>query len=161
MDKSKIRISSSSVRKYLVIFTVLAFTFGLGAFVARAIYEMDTTEPVSEKVAPVYPSLTTTTAPEPTTTTEALPELEPVDADAIANGIFVVGKTIQPGTYVSDGPAGKAGCYWALLKATDGKIESIIVNQHIMSGKVTVEVPKDAVAFQTSNCKSWKLVEVR
>lgn len=74
-------------------------------------------------------------------------------ATAFADGTFVVGSDIEPGTYKAN-PAGQ--CYWARLSSTSS--ESDIIANHLAGGLTTVTISASDKAFVSTDCGSWARV---
>ncbi|WP_461025380.1 hypothetical protein [Streptomyces heilongjiangensis] len=94
-------------------------------------------------------------AASPSTTAEPHEKAVP-KAGVPGDGIFLVGKDIQAGTYRSEGK-NKYGCYWARLRDTTGEDSAIIANGNAQ-GPAIVKVAAGDRAFQTSDCKPWKKI---
>ncbi|RJL31617.1 hypothetical protein [Bailinhaonella thermotolerans] len=72
-------------------------------------------------------------------------------------GIFLVGKDVQAGTYASAGPAsGSPACYWARLKGVSGQASDIIANGY-QKGPQTITIDPADKAFQSMGCQDWSL----
>ncbi|MFF3604246.1 hypothetical protein [Streptomyces sp. NPDC002463] len=72
------------------------------------------------------------------------------------DGVFLVGKDIQPGTYRSDGKD-NALCYWARLSDTTGEVGDTIASGNT-KGQAIVKIDASDKAFQTSDCKPWQKI---
>jgi hypothetical protein len=68
------------------------------------------------------------------------------------DGMFIVGKDIQPGTYQTDGGA---NCYWARLSGFGGTFDDIIAN-NAGAGSQTVTIAASDKAFKTERCGLWQ-----
>lgn len=81
--------------------------------------------------------------------------LEPKEADAarstFANGIHLVGRDINPGTYQA--PGGSL-CYWERLSGTSGEFDDLIAND-LPSGTAIVTISGSDVAFKSEDCGTW------
>lgn len=66
-------------------------------------------------------------------------------------GLFLVGKDIQPGTYKST-PADSGNCYYARLSSTD---TSDIIDNNNTSGPVVVTIKATDKAFSVSGCNEF------
>ncbi|MGW6393359.1 hypothetical protein ACWFR1_23270 [Streptomyces sp. NPDC055103] len=77
-------------------------------------------------------------------------------AEIPGDGVFLVGKDIQPGTYRSDGKD-NALCYWARLSDTTGELGDIIASGNA-EGQAIIKIDTSDKAFQTSDCKSWQKI---
>lgn len=86
----------------------------------------------------------TLTATVTATPTRALPEF--------ANGLFDIGKDVQPGTYRTEGPDGSnaGGCYWARSTSTGDLIQNGVVNE---PGTVSV---RPGERIDSTGCLPWK-----
>ena len=89
---------------------------------------------------------TTTATPTATSTVTAEP---PAPSAAFEDGMFEVGKDIQPGTYQASGNL----CYWARLNNASGELDSIIANGN---GPTIVTIKASDKYFQSQNCGGWK-----
>lgn len=72
------------------------------------------------------------------------------------DGVFLVGKDIQPGTYRSEGKDNVL-CYWARLSDTTGEPGDIIASGNA-EGQAIVKIAPSDQAFQTSDCKPWQRI---
>jgi len=77
-------------------------------------------------------------------------------AEIPGDGVFLVGKDIQPGTYRSDGKDNTL-CYWARLSDTTGELGDIIANGNA-DGQAIVKIDPRDKAFQTSDCRAWQKI---
>ncbi|NLV79529.1 MAG: hypothetical protein GXY65_09350 [Rhodococcus sp.] len=81
--------------------------------------------------------------------------LEPREADAarstFGNGIHLVGRDINPGTYQA--PGGSM-CYWERLSGTSGEFSDLIAND-LPSGTAVVTISGSDVAFKSDDCGTW------
>lgn len=96
-------------------------------------------------------------APEPAPAVPLHPATEEAtEPEGITEGLWIVGEEIEPGTYVTDGPAPGLvrSCYWARLSGTSGELGDIIAN-HIGTGRMTVTVKPGDVAFESRGCQPW------
>lgn len=66
-------------------------------------------------------------------------------------GVNLVGRDVTPGRYVA---SEAAGCYWARLAGTSGRIEDILTNDN-MDGQVVVDILPSDVAFDSERCGTW------
>jgi hypothetical protein len=77
------------------------------------------------------------------------------NAVTFGNGVFMVGRDIQPGTYHTDGPVASSftkHCYYATL-GSDGVD---ILDNNIVEGPATVIV--NSPYFESSSCTTWTKV---
>lgn len=91
-------------------------------------------------------------APAPTATetvVTAVTAEPPAPSAAFEDGMFEVGKDIQPGTYQASGNL----CYWARLNNASGELDSIIANGN---GPTIVTIKASDKYFQSQNCGGWK-----
>lgn len=68
------------------------------------------------------------------------------------DGIYLVGKDIEPGTYQT---SGGSGCYWQRSSGTSGDFDDILANGN-ESGQAIVTIAASDVAFTTKRCGSWQ-----
>ncbi len=91
-------------------------------------------------------------APAPTATETVVTTVTaepPAPSAAFEDGMFEVGKDIQPGTYQASGNL----CYWARLNNASGELDSIIANGN---GPTIVTIKASDKYFQSQNCGGWK-----
>jgi len=69
-----------------------------------------------------------------------------------SDGLFQVGKDVQPGTYKTDGPDGSnaGGCYWSRSDARGNVIQNGVVND---AGTVTV---RPGERIDSAGCLPWR-----
>lgn len=72
------------------------------------------------------------------------------------DGIFLVGKDVQPGTYKSSGATG-SGCYYARMHDASDSFGSVISNNFQQRGPSVVTINPSDGAFKTSGCETWQL----
>jgi hypothetical protein len=82
---------------------------------------------------------------------DAFPVRDDPSAD-LADGIYMVGEEVSPGTWRSEGSDGS--CYWARLSGFSGDLEEVITNSFGGVGDV-VQIPDQDVGFESSNCAPW------
>ncbi|MFC9789146.1 hypothetical protein [Rhodococcus sp. NPDC127528] len=70
------------------------------------------------------------------------------------DGIFLVGKDINPGTYRN---SGTSGCYWQRSSGTSGDFDEILANGN-ENGPAVVTIRASDVAFTARRCGTWTLV---
>ena len=69
------------------------------------------------------------------------------------DGMYIVGKDIQAGTYRT---RGGSGCYWARLRGFGGEGKNIIANRASINGSSQiVQIDPTDQGFQTENCGTW------
>jgi hypothetical protein len=94
----------------------------------------------------------TKTPPAPTATETRTVKVTPTPKPAIsANGIWLVGTDIKPGTYRA---TGHGGCYWARLSNLSGS--GIIANG--LGANQIVTISSSDKAFETQDCGDWTRV---
>jgi len=71
-----------------------------------------------------------------------------------ADGVFLVNRDIQPGTYRS---SQGDGCYYARLRGTGGTLGDIITNGN-PSGQTVITIAPSDVAFDSERCGTWTKV---
>lgn len=97
------------------------------------------------------PTTTVTETPPAPTATETV-KVTPTPKPAIsANGIWLVGTDIKPGTYRA---TGHGGCYWARLSNLSGS--GIIANG--LGANQIVTISASDKAFETQDCGDWTRV---
>jgi hypothetical protein len=92
----------------------------------------------------------TATGAAKTTTVTAKPP--PPKAAITADGTYLVGRDIKPGTYRAH--ADDELCYWARLSGTSGDFDDIIANGD-GPGTLTVTIKSSDKAFETDSCGVW------
>ncbi len=95
-------------------------------------------QPSEEPTPPADPSAEAAPPPAPKTN---------IDAD----GTFVVGKDIVPGTYASAGPVPDGACYW---KRTSG---DQLVDNAMSKKPQVVQILASDTSFTTNDCQPWQL----
>ena len=91
------------------------------------------------------------TVPAPTATETVVTTVTaepPAPSTAFEDGMFEVGKDIQPGTYQASGNL----CYWARLSSASGELDGIIANGN---GPTIVTIKASDKYFQSQNCGGW------
>jgi hypothetical protein len=81
----------------------------------------------------------------------------PVGVAMLADGTYLVGKHIKPGTYSSPG-ADTGRCYWARLRDTSGEQRAVIAASY-RTGRQIVTIRKGDRAFITDGCGPWELMK--
>lgn len=84
--------------------------------------------------------------------------LAPKEQEAAKNtirgdGIYLVGKDVNPGTYRN---TGSRSCYWQRSSGTSGSFDEILANGN-ESGPAVVTIQASDVAFTTKRCGTWTL----
>ncbi|HUY48331.1 MAG TPA: hypothetical protein VMV92_21810 [Streptosporangiaceae bacterium] len=120
-----------------------------------------TAKPEAAATVTVRPSASsvTVTAPPVTRTVTVKPKVRPSAAPAgpatsmSADGVYVVGVDIQPGTYHTTGASAAGGgqCYVARLSSTN---TNDIIDNNITNGPSTISTGQ-AKAIDVSGCKPW------
>jgi hypothetical protein len=85
-------------------------------------------------------------------------DLAPVTVNTtapFADGTYIVGVDIAPGTWRS---SGGDICYWERLSGFSGEFKDIIAND-TESGQATVTIAPSDVGFSTSGCGEWTLLQ--
>lgn len=79
---------------------------------------------------------------------------QPTSTTTIAQGMWLVGSQINPGTYRADA---KSGCYWERLRGFSGTISSVIANNFSSSaGSQLVSISSGDSGFDTdADCGPW------
>ncbi len=72
-----------------------------------------------------------------------------------ADGVWVVGLDIAPGTWRS---AGADSCYWERLADFSGTFDGILANDNV-TGPAIVEILPTDVGFRAQRCGEWTKVE--
>lgn len=141
------------------IYTVLALLAAVVAVICLTIWRTGT--PASS-VLPT--SITTSAGVRPTTspgtpipTRKPVQKAAPVPVAMATDGTYLVGKTIQPGTYTSPG-ADVGRCYWARLKNTSGEVAAVIAASY-HPGRQIVTISRRDKAFVTDGCGPWELMK--
>ncbi|MBB6455082.1 hypothetical protein HNQ94_003577 [Salirhabdus euzebyi] len=73
------------------------------------------------------------------------------------DGMYIVGKDIEPGTYKSSGGS-EFGGYWARLAGFSGDLDDIIANGN-PDGSAIVEIKEGDRGFESSGGLTWSKVE--
>ncbi|HVW33984.1 MAG TPA: hypothetical protein VHL53_15725 [Acidimicrobiia bacterium] len=97
---------------------------------------------------PFHGSLGNTPPASPVVAVAAIGDPAPLSAD----GIYLVGIDIAPGTYRTT--TSPTGCYWARLSGTGGALSDIIANEFGDGQQVVTIAPTDT-AFKVDNCGPW------
>jgi hypothetical protein len=70
---------------------------------------------------------------------------------AFADGMYMIGSDIQPGTYRS---SGQSGCYYARLKGFGGTISDIVANDNTDAPAI-VSIAASDKGFESTRCGTW------
>lgn len=71
--------------------------------------------------------------------------------EPFADGTYVVGLDIAPGTWRT---AGQSGCYWARLKDLTGDMGSLLANEN-SPGSAVVAIAATDKGFTSRRCGTW------
>lgn len=131
---------------------ILAATLATGCTSAKTPAAAPVTSPAaSPSVAPPSPS------PSPSDT-------YPAD---IPDGSYIVGETIEAGTYETTVPTKWVYggrdlahlCYWEREKNLNGDLSGVLVNDNIAAGKTgTVTIKATDAGFRTDGCGTWRRI---
>lgn len=110
----------------------------------------------------------------PTTSPAASPSIAPPSPSPsdtypadIPDGSYVVGETIEAGTYETTVPTkvvygGRDAahlCYWEREKNLNGDLSGVLVNDNIAAGKTgTVTIKATDAGFRTDGCGTWRRI---
>ena len=73
------------------------------------------------------------------------------------DGIYVVGKDIRPGLYLTLGVSGGGMCSWSRLSSVGGHDVSAVIDRGESSdAQYALIAPTDA-AFETHGCQTWNI----
>lgn len=97
------------------------------------------------------PQAANTQASQAQATPTATPKPKPQFAH-FGDGMFVVGKDIQPGTYRTR--EGSSNCYYARLRGFGGSISDIIANENTDDPAI-VTIARGDKGFESRNCGTW------
>lgn len=75
-------------------------------------------------------------------------------ATSFGDGIWQVGRDIQPGSYRETQPAGT--CYYALLRSSN---TSDIINNNNINGPATVTLTAAVAFFESHRCGTWTKID--
>jgi hypothetical protein len=76
---------------------------------------------------------------------------------AFADGQWLVGGDIQPGTYSVTVVAGSPGCTWERNASTDGTATSVLESGNgTESEAIVVDIKDTDKVFQSKNCGTWR-----
>ena len=70
------------------------------------------------------------------------------------DGIWIVGRDIEPGLYQTQ----TAGCYWARLSGLSGSRDDVVENG-TTPGPSYVSISRTDYAFESRDCKEWLLID--
>ncbi len=102
-----------------------------------------TTQPTTQPTVAQTPTPTPTKAPTPTPTPSFV---------TFGDGIYQVGKDIQPGTYRTR--TGSPGCYYERLSGFSGSLSDIIANNNTDNPAI-VTISATDKGFSSQNCGTW------
>lgn len=112
------------------------------------------TAPVATRLGTAVPTSQPGTA---VPTRKPVEKSPPVGVTMLADGTYLVGKHIKPGTYSSPG-ADTGRCYWARLRDTSGEMRAVIAASY-RTGRQIVTIRKGDRAFVTDGCGPWELMK--
>lgn len=89
----------------------------------------------------------------------AEPDAEPAEpagpkTSMDADGTYLVGKDIVPGTYASQGPRDGSACYWKRAGGEGGKEK---LDSALTKKPAVVAIAPTDLSFKTTSCQSWTL----
>ena len=129
----------------------------IGAIVGWVLYQDATATRAADATAVVQPTATPgPPVPQPVRT-KPVEKSPPVGVAMLADGTYLVGKHIKPGTYSSPG-ADTGRCYWARLRDTSGEMRAVIAASY-RTGRQIVTIRKGDRAFVTDGCGPWELMK--
>jgi hypothetical protein len=73
---------------------------------------------------------------------------------SFADGTWLVGKDIKPGTYRTQA---QSGCYWERDRDLSGGLNSIIANDN-GNGQAIVKIASTDAAFVSQDCGTWQRI---
>jgi len=81
----------------------------------------------------------------------------PAKVPTYGDGTYVVGKDIQPGTYVTTVPSNSKSCFWERDRTLAATANGVIENDSLYAGAhgLVVIAPTDK-AFGTAGCGTWR-----
>lgn len=147
------RVASSRV--FLVIALLVGMAMGGAAKAGSA--GTASNEGPAPTMAVTTPAFTASPAPTMTMTAIVTVTEAPGGAPAAisADGVYLVGTEIEPGTYQSDGGE---GCYWARLYDVTGGVDSSADNG-LGGGQQVVTIRAGDAAFETVDCGAWTKIK--
>ena len=123
-------------------------TFSVGAISTfSGNYHTSTTLDTTQTTQPARQNTQVSTQPSAKPTQKP----QPIFAN-FGDGIFQVGKDIQPGTYRTR--VGSSGCYYARLKGFSGTLDDILANNNTDAPAI-VTIAKTDKGFESTNCGTW------
>lgn len=123
--------------------------FGLGLFMGLTAGPSKSEAPVN-----VLPTLQPSTPANVTPGQKKVAPKPKVTTFMTADGIYLVGENIAPGTYRN---GNEDGCYWARLRDTKGDLDSIIANG--VGPNQVITIAKTDRAIQVRGCGGWLIVK--
>ena len=102
-------------------------------------------------IAPIDDETAVATSPTSTPTSIALEVTE----GSFGDGVWAVGKDIQPGTYVSDA---SNGCYWQRMSGLSGEFSEILANDNT-DDPIVIEILTSDVGFSSTRCERWIMAD--
>lgn len=88
------------------------------------------------------------------------PELDA--SDGIPPGLWLVGREVEPGTYIAEqDEAGAAACHWLRLTGFSGSGEDVLSRGEAVDvgEPLTVAIKEGDIAFATDGCTNWRRVD--
>jgi hypothetical protein len=133
-----------------LVLTVAGVVVTAVAAIVGTVASSDSTEdtpPAATRVTVTATQFETKTITQTVTATPAAGPLA-----EFSDGLFEVGKDVQPGTYRTDGPDGSnaGGCYWSRSDARGKVIQNGVVND---KGTVTV---RPGERIDSAGCLPWR-----
>ena len=83
-------------------------------------------------------------------------------SDGIPPGLWLVGREVEPGTYVAEQDiAGVTECQWRRLAGFGGADDDVQARDQVVNIRepLTVSIEEDDVAFATDGCTDWRRVD--
>lgn len=76
-----------------------------------------------------------------------------------ADGLYIVGKDIAPGTYATAGPVGDKRCYWRRMNNVDPHAKNNVIDSAMTAKPQVVLIDATDKAFKTSGCQPWHVTD--
>jgi hypothetical protein len=76
-----------------------------------------------------------------------------------ADGLYIVGKDIAPGTYATAGPVGDKRCYWRRMNNVDPHAKNNVIDSAMTAKPQVVLIDETDKAFKTSGCQPWHVTD--